>query len=89
MIFEKIIKDEGQVLLGWRDVPVENKSVGPVAKTGEPDMKQVFIGRGAQTVSSEMFNWKLLVIRKMVEKRVRESDLPNKKFFYITHCFCF
>ena len=44
---ERAIKDEGQVLLGWRDVPVDNTDLGESVKLVEPVIRQVFIGRGA------------------------------------------
>ncbi len=44
--FLKIIKEEGQVLLGWRRVPVDNSDIGNAAKETEPVIEQVFIGTG-------------------------------------------
>src|SRR6185503_3952912 len=44
---ERAIKDEGQALLGWRDVPVDNSDLAEPAKKLEPVIRQVFIGRGA------------------------------------------
>ncbi len=41
----KIISDEGQTLLGWRDVPTDNSSLGKTAVAAEPFMMQVFVGR--------------------------------------------
>src|SRR5690349_25155111 len=43
---ERAIKDEGQVLLGWRDVPVDNSDLAEPAKRLEPVIRQVVIGRG-------------------------------------------
>ena len=45
--FEKIVAEEGQTVLGWRDVPTDNSSLGKTAQASEPFMRQVFIGRGA------------------------------------------
>src|SRR3989449_3172575 len=44
---ERAIKDEGQALLGWRDVPVDNADLGESVKLVEPVIRQVFVGRGA------------------------------------------
>ena len=41
----KIISGEGQTLLGWRDIPTDNSSLGKTAVAAEPHMMQVFIGR--------------------------------------------
>lgn len=80
---ENTIKEEGQTLLGWRDVPVINKTVGPVARSAEPVIKQIFIGRSAKIKDQNVFELKLLVIRKLTERKVLESDLTHKKMFYI------
>src|SRR5690606_36042842 len=44
--FNAIVAAEGQHLLGWRDVPTDNRDLGPTAARSEPFMRQVFIGRG-------------------------------------------
>ena len=43
-LIEKTITDEGQSLLGWRDVPTDNSGVGESVKAVEPVIRQVFIG---------------------------------------------
>jgi glutamate synthase (NADPH) large chain len=50
---ERAIKDEGQILLGWRDVPRDNTGLGESVKKIEPVIRQVFIGRGASCTSFE------------------------------------
>ena len=45
---ERAVAAEGQVLLGWRDVPVNNDGLGEGVKAIEPVIRQVFIGRGAE-----------------------------------------
>src|SRR5438874_301971 len=47
-LFEKIVREEGQGVLGWRTVPTNNASLGATAKASEPFMRQVFIGRNPQ-----------------------------------------
>ncbi|MDD5329472.1 MAG: glutamate synthase subunit alpha, partial [Sulfuricella sp.] len=69
------ITAEGQTLLGWRDVPVDNASLGESVKAAEPLMRQIFIGRGANCADAESFERKLFVIRKTAEHAVR--GLPN------------
>ncbi|MEM8843989.1 MAG: glutamate synthase large subunit [Pseudomonadota bacterium] len=81
--FENIIKQEGQVILGWRDVPTDDSSLGPTAKMGEPSFKQIFIGRGADVKDEAAFERKLYVIRKLVENEVQNSDLSEKDRFYM------
>ena len=69
------IAAEGQTLLGWRDVPVDNASLGESVKAAEPQVRQVFIGRGANCADAGSFERKLFVIRKTAEHAVR--GLPN------------
>ena len=45
-LFERIVNEEGQRLIGWRDVPTDDGHIGPSAVAVEPVFKQVFIGRG-------------------------------------------
>ncbi|MDH4200897.1 MAG: glutamate synthase large subunit, partial [Spirochaetia bacterium] len=82
-IVEERITAEGQKLLGWRDVPVNNSSLGKSIKDCEPVVRQVFIGQGANCPDENSFERKLFVIRKTAENAVR--DLPNdlKHGFYI------
>src|SRR5690606_1329039 len=50
---ERAIKDEGQTLLGWRDVPVDNSDLAEPAKSIEPVIRQVFIGRGRRVTVTD------------------------------------
>lgn len=81
-LFARTIKDAGAKLLGWRDVPVKSDAIGPVARSTEPFMRQVFIARGIFT--DEEFERRLYVIRKCVERAVRESAIDGREYFYIS-----
>jgi glutamate synthase (NADPH/NADH) large chain len=76
---ERVLADkiaaEGQILLGWRDVPVDNRSLGEGVKAAEPAVRQVFIGRGKKCSDADHFERKLFVIRKTAEHAIR--SLPN------------
>jgi glutamate synthase (NADPH/NADH) large chain len=65
-IITRYISAEGQTLLGWRDVPTDNSGLGESVREVEPFVRQVFIGRGANTVAGNDFERKLFVIRKQV-----------------------
>ena len=67
---EQYIAEEGQVLLGWRDVPVDSSGLGESVRTVEPVIRQVFIGRGSETPDADTFERKLFVIRKLAGNRV-------------------
>jgi glutamate synthase (ferredoxin) len=82
-IFEEIVAREGQELLGWRDVPVDDSSLGPTARSCEPVFRQIFIGRGPNVADSSAFERKLYVIRKLVEHAVARGTLGERDLFYI------
>ncbi len=75
-LFVAAIERTGQKLLGWRDVPTNNSAIGESAKSVEPVFRQIFIGCGDER--------KLFLIRKRIEKAVRESAIPNRNYFYIS-----
>tara|TARA_R110002049_G_scaffold45948_1_gene133701 strand:- start:76368 stop:80930 length:4563 start_codon:yes stop_codon:yes gene_type:complete len=82
-IIEKIITDEGQTVLGWREVPTNDSSLGPTAKISEPTFKQIFIGKGSNVKDEAAFERKLFVIRKLAENAIWSSDLSECQRFYI------
>ncbi|MBF0532381.1 MAG: glutamate synthase large subunit [Candidatus Omnitrophica bacterium] len=79
---EQIVREEGQRLLGWRAVPHNPEAIGTVARSLMPDFKQVFIGRGPDTLP-EMFDRKLFVIRKRLYTKVRASVLDQRRYYYV------
>ncbi len=81
-IIERVVNEEGQRFLGFRDVPYDSECIGRVAKSLMPEFKQVFIGRGSNT-SKDDFERKLLVIRKKLGLKVRVKELSQKHYFYI------
>src|SRR5580765_2257181 len=82
----KIIEqEEGQKLLGWREIPTDNSSLGNTAKAAEPFMMQVFIGRDAAITDDQAFERKLYVIRKVAEQRIRYGGkVAGGKWFYVS-----
>ncbi|MCX7097588.1 MAG: glutamate synthase large subunit [Methylococcales bacterium] len=82
-LFTDIIAAENAVLLGWRDVPVNNHDLGETAKQVEPFIRQVFIGRGSDCADQDAFERKLFVIRKQVENAVRDLNLEHGYAFYV------
>ncbi|WP_271784198.1 glutamate synthase large subunit [Aquimarina algiphila] len=81
--FEKNIADQGLVLLGWRDVPVDHIHLGEIAATTEPYIKQLFIGKEKKDQSYFDFNLKLFTSRKITEHTIYSSRLSENKFFYL------
>ena len=82
-IFEDEIKKQGLQLLGWRDVPVNSKVLGEIAKTTEPFVKQIFIGKSEENQTDFDFNLKLFAARKIAEHTIYGSKLSESKFFYL------
>jgi len=87
-VFEEIVRDEGQAVLGWRNVPQDNTLLGESAREVEPDIKQIFIGRSEDLADEDAFERKLFIIRKRVERAIRESGLRNYKYFYVPSLSC-
>ena len=81
-LFEKISREEGVTVLGWRDIPVEADAIGRVARASQPDIEQFFVARPPD-LDDDAFERKLFVIRKRTEKAVGESSIRDKNFFYI------
>jgi glutamate synthase (NADPH) large chain len=82
-VIARIIHEESQVLLGWRDVPRDNSNIADAARAVEPVMRQVFIGRGATVADQNAFERKLFIIRKRIEHAVRALKLEDDSQFYI------
>ncbi|HEV2432090.1 MAG TPA: glutamate synthase central domain-containing protein, partial [Burkholderiales bacterium] len=80
---ERAIKDEGQVLLGWRDVPVDNSDLAEPAKKLEPVIRQVFIGRGRRVTVTDALERKLYIIRKSSGHAIQALKLKHGKEFYV------
>ncbi len=87
-LFEKIVREEGQRLLGWRRVPVDDSKCGWLARSVIPEIRHIFIapGRGfkdGEAFDADAFERKLYVIRKRVEHAVRASGLRDSETFYV------
>ena len=80
---ERVVEEEGQIVLGWRDVPV-NSSVpmSPRVKEKEPVVRQIFVGRGADISVQDAFERKLFVIRKLSSSEINHLDLKHGNEFY-------
>jgi glutamate synthase (NADPH/NADH) large chain len=83
-LFERVIREEGQKLLGWRIVPTDPSHCGPLARRCMPEIRQIFIGRGKGVADGDALERTLYVIRKRVERAVRESDLRDSESFYVS-----
>ncbi|MFN3919996.1 MAG: glutamate synthase central domain-containing protein, partial [Methylohalobius sp.] len=82
-VLEKFILAEGQTVLGWRDVPTDNRGIGESVKQVEPVVRQVFVGRGKNCQDQDAFERKLFVIRKQAENQIRTLGLDDPAGFCI------
>ena len=80
----RAIAAEGQVLLGWRDVPVNTSMpMSPTVRAKEPLMRQVFIGRGSDVIVQDALERKLYVIRKTASAAIQNLKLTHSKEYYV------
>ncbi|MCK0198400.1 glutamate synthase large subunit [Ancylobacter sp. 6x-1] len=86
--FERVVADEGQVLLGWRDVPTDNSSLGHTVLPTEPRHVQVFIGRGEAIQSEDDFERRLFILRKVVSNAVYAAKDPRTAGYYVVSLSC-
>ena len=82
-IFEEVVREEGQVVLGWREVPVDGTKVGKEAAAIRPWMIQILIGKGPDVTNNKEFERKLYIIRKLAEKRIVPLSKELSSDFYI------
>src|SRR5690606_10904743 len=80
---ERAIKDEGQTLLGWRDVPVDSSDLGESVKKVEPVIRQVFIGRSSAIRVTDALERKLYVIRKSASHAIRALKLAHGTEYFV------
>jgi len=81
---ERAVRAEGQVLLGWRDVPVNrDMPMSPRVREKEPIMRQIFIGRGADVIVQDALERKLYVIRKTASAAIQALNLKHSNEYYI------
>src|SRR5256886_5505222 len=80
---ERAIHAEGQVLLGWREVPTSNVGLSPRTKEVEPVIRQVFVGRGMRGMDQDALERKLYVIRKRAGHAIQALHLRHGKEFFV------
>ena len=86
---ERAIRAEGQVLLGWRDVPVSREMpMSPAVRAKEPVIRQVFIGRGPDILVPDALERKLYVIRKRASLAILGLKLTHGREYYVPSMSC-
>ncbi len=86
---ERAVKAEGQVVLGWRDVPVDAEMpMSPAVRAKEPIIRQVFIGRGPDVIVPDALERKLYVIRKTASSAIQALKLTHSREYYVPSMSC-
>jgi len=86
---ERAIKAEGQVLLGWRDVPVDrDMPMSPTVRKKEPVIRQVFIASGPDVIVPDALERKLYVIRKTASSAIQALKLTHSREYYVPSMSC-
>ena len=81
---ERSVQAEGQVLLGWRNVPIDlDMPMSPTVRAKEPVIRQVFIGRGQDIMVTDALERKLYVIRKSSGHAIQALNLLHGKEFFV------
>src|SRR5262245_51737087 len=81
---ERTVRAEGQVVLGWRDVPVDRTMpMSPLVREREPVIRQIFIGRGPDVMVPDVLERKLYVIRKTASHKIQKLRLQHGKEYFV------
>src|SRR5499427_5315465 len=87
-IYADVIAREGQTLLGWREVPTDNASLGASVRPTEPVHMQVFIGRGKDVKSADEFERRLFILRKVVSAEIYTRTERRMSEYYLASLSC-
>ncbi len=82
-VMEHYVLAEGQSIVGWRKVSVNNANLGRSVRSTEPEIWQLFVGDMSSGGDQDQFERKLFVIRKQIERTVRDAKLQDGEDFYI------
>jgi glutamate synthase (NADPH/NADH) large chain len=80
-VLEEVIAEEGQRVLGWRDVPIDARHVGPTARAVMPVFRQIYVRM--RRVPPSAYERTLYVIRKLAENRIRQRNLDPGGYFHV------
>ena len=85
----RAVKAEGQILIGWRDVPVDRAMpMSPAVRAKEPVIRQIFIGRGPDVIVPDALERKLYVIRKTASAAIQALKLTHSREYYVPSMSC-
>ncbi|MBN2160803.1 MAG: glutamate synthase large subunit [Spirochaetes bacterium] len=79
---EKTVDEEGMRTIGWREIAVDSSVLGNISRASEPSMRQIFVA-GKVGLDRGLLEYRLYIIRKSIEKKIRNSSLKEKGLFHI------
>ncbi len=86
-IVERIAREEGLTVLGWRDTPLHGDAIGRQARATQPYIEQIFLQKGdgpdGQPMTQDEFERKLYVVRRRADIEIAASEFDDKGFFYV------
>ena len=81
---ERTVRSEGQIVLGWRDVPVDDTMrMSETVRKSAPVIRQIFIGRGPDVMVQDALERKLYVIRKAASHRIKALNLTHGREYFV------
>ncbi len=88
-VIERIAKEEGLTVLGWRDTPVNGIAIGREARASQPYIEQLFLAKPeSMKPDDDAFERLLYRVRRRTENEVAASEIEGKEFFYIPSLSC-
>ncbi len=81
-VLERIVREEGLTILGWRDVPTDNSSLGNTARAGEPKVRQLFLQRSEGCGDEQAFDRKLYIVNQRAIHEIRDTGVDN--YWYVS-----
>jgi glutamate synthase (NADPH/NADH) large chain len=87
-VYAEEVAQEGMTLLGWREVPTDNSTLGWSVKPTEPYHMQVFVGRGADNKTDDDFERRLYILRKKISGRIYQQRERNLAGYYPVSLSC-
>jgi glutamate synthase domain-containing protein 2/glutamate synthase domain-containing protein 1/glutamate synthase domain-containing protein 3 len=88
-VIERIAKEEGLTVLGWRDTPVNGIAIGREARASQPYIEQLFLAKPAHMkADDDVFERLLYRVRRRTENEMAASDIEDKEMFYIPSLSC-
>jgi len=75
-VIERVVREEGLAVLGWRDTPIDGTAIGRVARGSQPYIQQIFVARG-RGMTEEQLERRLYVARKRIEVALPDCYIPS------------